>query len=268
MTQTYNYLVDSHCHLDYPELSGDLKATLARAQNAGVGHMLTIGVSLDNAARVQEIAALDSRIHATVGVHPHEAEKTLKEISIEDLKATLLGVASNPKVVGYGETGLDYYYNHSPKYEQRQAFQAHIEAALEQDMPLIVHTRNAEDETIELLRDVGQGKVRGVIHCFSGSQSLADRSLELGFYISISGIITFKKADELRDIVKSVPLDRLLVETDAPYLAPIPHRGQPNEPSYVVHTAQAVADIKGIPFEEVRNQTTANFYALFTRTGM
>lgn len=257
--------VDSHCHLDYPELSKDFATTLAHARNAGVGHMLTICVDLENAGRVQKIAESQPHIHATIGVHPHEAKKTLDAVRVDELKRRLLDAESSPKIVGYGETGLDYYYEHSPRDEQSVCFKAHIEAALEKDLPLIVHTRDAEEDTIQHLKAYGQGRARGVIHCFSGTDYLAQESLALGFYISVSGIITFNKAQEIRDAIADVPLDRLLIETDAPYLAPVPHRGKPNQPAYVVHTAEKLADIKGVSLEEVAAVTTQNFYNLFTK---
>ncbi len=257
--------VDSHCHLDYPELSDDLEATLAHGKNAGVGHMLTISVDMDKTQRIQAIADSHPHIHATFGIHPHEAERTLKEYSLDDLKKALRVEAAKPKVVGFGETGLDYYYMHSPKEPQQESFQAHIEAALELDLPLVVHTRDAEEDTIQFLKEFGQGKVRGLIHCFSGTDYLAREALDLGFYISVSGIITFNKAEEIRKVIADVPMERLLIETDAPYLAPVPYRGKPNQPAYVVHTAQKLAEVKGVSLEEVADSTTRNFYQLFSK---
>jgi TatD DNase family protein len=171
-------------------------------------------------------------------------------------------------MVGFGETGLDYYYSHSPKKEQQTAFKTHIQAALACDLPLIVHTRDAEEDTIEILKTIGQGRARGVIHCFSGSAWLRDQALDLGFYISVSGIVTFRKAEDLRDILKDVPSDRLLVETDSPYLAPEPYRGKPNEPAFVVEVAQKLAHLKGVSFDELAQQTTNNFLTLFSKVKM
>lgn len=257
--------VDSHCHLDYPELSDDFEGTLAHARNAGVEHMLTIGVDLEKADRVRKIAESVPNVHATFGIHPHNAQKTLDTVPIDQLKQTLKEYAAFDKIVGYGETGLDYYYNNSPEEAQKQCFQAHIEAGVAEDLPLIVHTRDAEEDTLRWLKEHGQGKVRGVIHCFSGTAYLAKGALELGFYISCSGIITFKKAQDICDVIADVPLDRLLIETDAPYLAPVPHRGKPNQPAYVVHTARRLAEIKGVSLEEVAEATTRNFYQLFSK---
>lgn len=256
------FLIDSHCHLDYDPMAADLEGTLRRAQNQGVDLFLTICTDLSKISVVTSLAESDERIFASVGVHPHEAEKIDKDVNILNL---LIEAARHPRVVGFGETGLDYYYAHSPKDEQKKAFEAHIKAALQADLPLIVHTRDAEEDTIELLKTVGQGRVRGLIHCFTGSEKLRDQALNLGFYISISGIITFQKAASLRDIVKDIPLNRLLVETDAPFLAPEPYRGKPNEPAYVVETAKKLAELKGIGFNQLCEQTTQNFLTLFSK---
>ncbi|MEZ0223495.1 MAG: TatD family hydrolase, partial [Alphaproteobacteria bacterium] len=199
-------------------------------------------------------------INCTVGTHPHHAAEA-GEINIK--REEIVAFTKDPKVAGIGETGLDYYYKHSPPEEQQRVFATHVEAAGETGLPLIIHTRDADDDTIKVMREAGQGKVGGVMHCFSGGRKLADESLALGFHISFSGIITFKKAEELRDVVKHVPMDRILVETDSPYLAPVPHRGKRNEPAFVVHTAQMVAELKGITAETVANQTTENFFKLF-----
>lgn len=256
------FLIDSHCHLDYEPLSADVERTLQRAQGVGVKGFLTIGTDLSKIPLLAAIAEAHEAVFATLGVHPHEAQKTLPE---KELFEVLVKEAKHPKMVGFGETGLDYYYTHSPKPDQQAAFKAHIEAALACDLPLIVHTRDAEEDTIELLKTIGQGKARGVIHCFSGSAWLRDQALELGFYISASGIVTFKKAENIRTVLKDVPLDRLLVETDSPFLAPEPYRGKPNEPAYVVETAKVLATLKGVPFEELGAQTTHNFLTLFSK---
>ncbi len=255
-------LIDSHCHLDYEPMISDIKGTLARATEKGVGAFLTICTDLSKVPLLIQLADENPAVFATIGVHPHDAEKTLPE---EELYHFLVQEAAHPKVVGFGETGLDYYYNHSPKQEQQGAFKAHIEAALECDLPLIVHTRDAEEDTIAWLKTVGQGKARGVIHCFSGSPWLRDQSLELGFYISVSGIATFKKAEALRETLKQVPLDRLLVETDSPYLAPEPYRGKSNEPAFVVEVAKALAILKETTLEEIAAQTTQNALTLFSK---
>lgn len=254
-------LVDSHCHLDYLERDGDLEEVVARARRAGVERMVTISTKLSTFPQVLEIARKFDGVYCSVGVHPHEAG--------EEGQAgpdRLIALASDPKVVGIGETGLDYYYEHSPRDAQRVSFEAHIAAARATDLPLIVHARDADEDTIEILRKAhGEGAFRCVIHCFTAGPELARAALDLGFSISLAGIITFKKAEELRETVRLVPLDRLLVETDSPYLAPTPHRGRRNEPSYVVHTAAALAELKGIGPDELAEVTTANFLGLFSK---
>ena len=256
-------LVDSHCHLDYPDFATEgVGEIVNRAKSAGVGHFLTICTEIAKFPQVLALAKSYPFMNCTVGTHPHHAADA-GEINIS--KADLVAFTKDPKVAGIGETGLDYYYEHSPQGEQQRVFATHIEAAVETNLPLIIHTRDADDDTVRIMREAGQGKARGVMHCFSGGRKLADESLALGFYISFSGIITFKKADELRDVVKHVPMDRILVETDSPYLAPVPHRGKRNEPSFVVHTAQMVAELKGLAPEAVADQTTENFFKLFDR---
>jgi TatD DNase family protein len=256
-------LVDSHCHLDYPDFAAEgLAEIVSRAKSAGIGHFLTICTEISKFPQVLEIAKAYPFINCTVGTHPHHAADA-GEINIK--KSEIVAFTKDPKVAGIGETGLDYYYKHSPPEEQQRVFETHIEAAGETGLPLIIHTRDADEDTIKVMREAGQGKVRGVMHCFSGGRKLADESLALGFHISFSGIITFKKAEELRDVVRHVPMDRILVETDSPYLAPVPHRGKRNEPAFVVHTAQMVAELKGITAETVANQTTENFFKLFDK---
>jgi TatD DNase family protein len=235
---------------------------VARARAAGIGTCLTIGTELKRFPGVRSVAEKFSDVWCSVGVHPHESEKELLGSA-----AALVEAASHPKVVGIGETGLDYYYEHSPRESQRQNFRAHIEAARQTSLPLIVHTRNADDDTIAILEDeMGRGAFTGLIHCFTGSQRLADASLALGFYISVSGIATFKNSGALRDVVATVPLDRLLVETDAPFLAPVPHRGSTNEPAFVVHTAEMLARLKDISSDELAAATTDNFFGLFSKS--
>lgn len=253
-------LVDSHCHLDYPPMAEDLAGTLARARNAGVGTLLTIGTKLRDFGRVRAIAEANENVFCSVGIHPHEAENEAADA------AKLIELARHPKVIGIGETGLDYYYDKSPREKQRENFRAHMRAAEETGLPLIVHTRDAEDDTAAMLGEATRGgRLRGVLHCFTSSQQLADAALGMGLYISISGIVTFKNAEALRQTVKTIPLDRLLVETDSPYLAPVPVRGKPCEPAYVAHTAAKVAELKGINPAELARATSANFFALFGR---
>ena len=254
-------LVDSHCHLDFPKFAPQLDAVVARAGDAGVGVCVTIGTRLSGFERVHEIAELFPNVYCSIGIHPHDAEK-------EPLKdeSPLIERAKLAKVVGIGETGLDYFYEHAPRQAQVANFRAHIAAARETKLPLIVHTRDADDDTIAVLREeMDRGAFTGVIHCFTGTRRLAEASLELGFYISVSGIATFKKSDQLRAVLRDVPMERLLVETDAPFLAPMPLRGKTNEPSFVVHTAAALAALKGVSAEELAAATTDNFFRLFTR---
>jgi TatD DNase family protein len=254
-------LVDSHCHLDFPEFAPELDAVVERARDAGVRTFVTIGTTLEKFPRVRAVAERFADVWCSVGVHPHEAKDEL----LND-PAPLLAAAKHPKVVGIGECGLDYYYEHSPRDEQRANFRTHIAAARETQLPLIVHTRDADDETIDILRDeIGKGAFPGLIHCFTGSQKLADVAVEIGFCISVSGIATFKNSQSLRDILKTVPLDRLLVETDAPFLAPVPHRGKRNEPAFVANTAAMLAGVKGVSAGELAHATTENFFRLFTK---
>jgi TatD DNase family protein len=254
-------LVDSHCHLDFPEFAPELDAVVERARAAGVGTMLTIGTSLERFPGVRAVAERFPDVWCSVGVHPHEAKD-----EGQSAPDRLIELAGHPKVVGIGETGLDYYYEHSPREEQRESFRAHIAASRATGLPLIVHTRDADEETAQVLREEqGKGAFSGLIHCFSSSRLVSETALELGMYISLSGIVTFKAAEELRQIVRDIPLDRILVETDAPYLAPIPKRGKRNEPAFVAHTAAKVAEIKGIGMAELMAATTDNFFRLFSK---
>ena len=254
-------LVDSHCHLDYPQLSDDMDGVLVRAAAAGVGTMLTISTKLEEFPQVRAIAERFEHIYCSVGVHPHETEAEPDTVA-----ETLIDLSRHSRVVGIGETGLDYYYEHSPLDIQQTVFREHIKAARATRLPLIVHTRNADDDTGRILdEEMREGAFPGLLHCFSATRQLAEKALDLGFYISISGIATFKNAVDLRATIAALPLDRILVETDAPYLAPIPHRGKPNEPSYVVHTAARVAEIKGLSEADLAHRTTENFFRLFTK---
>ena len=254
-------LVDSHCHLDFPELAADADNVVARATAAGIRTMVTIGTELARFPGVLAMAERFDNVWCSVGTHPHESAKEL----VTD-PAPLLAHTDHPKVVAIGETGLDYYYEHSPRPPQIESFRAHIAAARIAGLPVIVHTRDADDDTIAVLEDeMGKGIFTGVIHCFTGTQRLADAALALGMSISVSGIATFKNSSPLRDVIKSVPLDRLLVETDAPFLAPVPHRGKTNEPAFVVHTAAMLAELKGVVPEALASATTDNFFRLFSK---
>lgn len=249
-------LVDSHCHLDFarPE---DRAGVIARARRAGVTTLLTISTKLAEFPAVRAIADTDPDIWCSVGIHPHEAAAE------EGSSETLAALAAHPKVVAIGETGLDFHYNHSPRDAQVAAFRSHARAARSASVPLIVHSRAADPETVAVLEE--EGVSSGVIHCFSTGRLLAETALALGLYISLSGIVTFKNADELRDIARDLPLDRLLIETDAPYLAPVPMRGRTNEPAYIVHTANFVAALKGLAADEFAHRTTENFFRLFAK---
>jgi TatD DNase family protein len=254
-------LVDSHCHLDFPEFAEDFDQIMSRAAEAGVGMMLTISTRLSRFPRVLAVAEKFVNVYCTVGIHPHEAEQE-PDVTAEQL----LKLAEHPKVVGFGETGLDYYYEHSPREAQKQNFRAHIEAARIARLPVIIHTRDADDDTAQILEEeMAKGTFPGLVHCFSSGRALGEKAVDLGLYISLSGILTFKKSDELRDIAKDVPLDKLLVETDSPFLAPIPHRGKRCEPAYVAQTAAKLAEIKGIAPAALADATTANFLTLFAK---
>ncbi len=252
-------LVDSHCHLDYLAQDGDLDAVVGRARRADIGRMLTICTKVSEFNLITDIAGTYDDVWCSVGIHPHNV--ATEEAVTAD---TLVELARASKVAGIGETGLDYFYDNSPREDQRRSFRAHIAAARETGLPLIVHTRDADDDTAGILEEeYAKGAFRGVIHCFSTSRQLAERAVEIGFYISLSGILTFKSADDLRETVRGLPVDRLLVETDAPYLAPMPNRGKRNEPAYVVHTAARLAELKGMEPDALAVTTTDNFFNLF-----
>lgn len=252
-------LIDSHCHLNYPGLVEDQAGVLARARAAGVGGMLGIATKRHEWADVVAIAEAQPDVWATIGIHPHEAD------AHPDIDtAALVEAARHPKVVGIGETGLDYYYDHSDRDRQRTSFRGHIAASRETALPLIVHTRDAEADTADILREeMGKGAFPGVIHCFTASADFGRIALELGFYISLSGIVTFKSARDLQETAKSIPADRLLVETDSPFLAPVPMRGKTCEPAFVSHTARFVAELRGVTPEELIETTGENFFRLF-----
>ncbi len=260
-------LVDSHCHLDFPDFAAELDAVIERARAVGVGRMLTICTRLSAFDQVLAIAERYDDICCTVGVHPHEAAAE-EGVTVERIVA----IARHPKVVGIGEAGLDYFYGKSPRMRQQEVFRLHIRAARATGLPLIVHSRDADTDTVALLREgvegegaAGAGRLTGVIHCFSSTRALSTGALDLGFYISLSGIVTFKNAVELRAIAAEVPDDRLLVETDAPYLAPVPKRGKRNEPAFVAHTASCVAGLRNVAPEALAAQTTENFFRLFAK---
>ena len=253
--------IDSHCHLDFPDFEAELDAIIERARSLGVTHMTTIGTTLKKIDRVIQIAESYPFIYASAGIHPHDAEAEF-DVTYDDLAK----LAKHPKVIGIGETGLDYFYEHSPKDKQQELFRLHIQVARDFGLPLIVHTRDADHDCLRILQEEMQkGAFKGLIHCFTASQDFAMEVLKLGFYISISGIVTFKKATDLHESVRNIPLNRLLIETDSPYLAPIPHRGKRNEPSFVIHVAEAIAELKDCSLPEVAQVTTQNYFDLFQK---
>lgn len=255
--------VDSHCHLNYKGLVEDQPGVLARARAAGVSMMLNISTRASEWDAVIGTAEREADVMASVGIHPHEAD-----IHPDVETATLVEKARHPKVVGIGESGLDYYYDRSDRERQRQSFRAHVAASRETQLPLIVHTRDAEEDTCHILaEEMGKGRYPALIHCFTASRDFADKVLALGLYISISGIVTFKNAKDLQAVAKTVPLDRLLIETDSPFLAPVPHRGKPCEPAFVADTARFLADLRSETVETLAGATTANFRTLFAKVG-
>ena len=254
-------LVDSHCHLSFPELHGRLDEILAAMHDAGVGRAVCICTTLEEFEQVHSLASTHPELWCTAGVHPDN--EGVREPDVD----TLVALAQRPRVVGIGETGLDYYRLGERTVDdmawQRERFAVHIRAARAIGLPLVIHTRSASDDTLSILREEGAGAVRGVFHCFTETMAVARAALDLGFHISFSGILTFRNAEDLREVARFVPLDRCLIETDSPYLAPVPKRGKTNEPAYVRHVAQALADLKQLPLEAVAQATSANAEALF-----
>lgn len=252
---------DSHCHLNYKGMFEQQGDVLARARSRGVGAMLNISTRESEWDAVVATAEREPDVWASIGIHPHEADQH-PNVDI----ARLVDRAAHPRIVGIGESGLDYYYDHSDRARQQASFRSHIGACRETGLPLIVHTRDAEEDTLAILRDeMKQGAFTGVIHCFTASGAFADAALELGFYISISGIVTFKNARDLQETAARLPIERLLIETDAPFLAPVPHRGKPGEPAFVADTATFLAQLRGEPIEELAARTADNFFTLFNK---
>ena len=252
-------LIDSHCHLDFEGLAERVPDVLARAEQAGIGRVVTISTRVSRFEIYRALAESDGRIFFTVGTHPHQAGEE-PDVPADDL----VRLSRHPRCVGIGEAGLDYHYNRSPRDVQRRVFRTHIAAARETGLPLVIHASDADDDMIAILtEETRRGPFAAVLHCFSSGAALARAGVELGLYISFSGMLTFRRSDELRRIATEVPHDRLLVETDAPYLAPEPHRGRPNEPAHVGHTAARLAEVLGLPGDETADLTTANFYRLF-----
>ena len=254
-------LVDSHCHLDFPDFADELDAVVARAQSAGIGRIVTISTRVKRHAEVLAIAERFSEVYCSVGTHPHHAHEEL-DIDVDELIAR----TRHSKVVAIGEAGLDYHYDNSPRDAQAQGFRRHIAAARATGLPLVIHSRDADEDMAHILeQETAKGAFPAVLHCYTGGSELARRAIALGLYISFTGILTFKKSDDLRAIAKSLPDDRILVETDAPYLAPGRYRGKRNEPSYVVETADVLAQTRGVTPAEIARQTTDNFFRLFRK---
>jgi TatD DNase family protein len=253
--------IDSHCHLDFPDLATQREAVLARAKGAGVGLMLTISTRVRRFADLLEIVEPHAHVFCSIGTHPHHAAEE-KDITLEEI----VSFTRHPKVVAIGEAGLDYHYNNSPRADQERGFRTHIAAARQTGLPLVIHARDADEDIARILEEeTGRGGFPFVLHCFTGGAELARRGLALGGYVSFSGVVTFKNSGALRDIAKVVPLDRLLVETDAPYLAPEPLRGRTNEPANVAHTAARLAAVRGVGEAEIARSTTNNFLRLFKK---
>lgn len=257
-------LIDSHCHLEYKGLVESQQAVLERARAAGVGGFLNISTRQSEWEQVVSTAEREPDVWASVGIHPHEAD------AHEDLGAEALRTATdNPRVIAIGETGLDYYYDHSDRQVQQNLFRMHIGVAREVQLPVIIHTRDAEDDTLEIVRDeMGKGAFPALIHCFTASAEFGRQVLDMGLYISISGIVTFKNAHELQDVARRVPAERLLVETDSPFLAPVPHRGKTCEPAFVADTARFLADLRGEAYDTVLENSSANFHRLFSKAAL
>lgn len=254
-------LVDSHCHLDFPDFSEELEDIISRATQAGVGRLITISTKVRELPKLIAIAERFPSVYCSVGTHPHHADD---EDGIST--AELVELTRHPKVVALGEAGLDYFYQFGSREAQHRGFRAHIAAARESGLPLVIHSREADDDCAAILgEEMAEGAFPALLHCYTGGKHLAHKAIELGLSISFTGILTFKKSQELRDLAAELPLDRLLIETDAPYLAPGKFRGKRNEPAFVVETAKALAEIKGVSFEELANATTDNFFRLFTK---
>lgn len=254
-------LVDSHCHLDFPDFDADRDAVVARARDAGIGAIVSISTRVEHFANLKAIASRYEQVYCSIGTHPHHADKE-PDISADDLAR----IAEDPMVVAIGEAGLDYYYDNAPREAQEAGLRRHIAAARLTQLPLVIHARDADADMARILtEEMEKGAYPAILHCFSSGRALAQRGVELGFCVSFSGILTFKRSDELRAIAAEIPLDHLLVETDAPYLAPTPHRGRRNEPAYVVETASVLADAKSTTAAEIGEITTDNFFRLFSK---
>jgi TatD DNase family protein len=254
-------LVDSHCHLDFPDFGPERDAVVARARAAGIGRMLTISTRVKRHAQIVEIIERYPDVFGTIGTHPHHADEEM------DVRASdLVALSQHPKIVAIGEAGLDYHYDTGPRDNQAKSFREHIAASRETRLPLVIHSRDCDADMAAILREeMGQGAFSAVLHCFTGGRDLAFTAVELGLYIGFTGILTFKNSADLRDIAKTLPADRILVETDSPYLAPVPYRGKRCEPAYVVETAKVLAEVRGVSPDDIARQTTENFFRLFSK---
>jgi len=254
-------LVDSHCHLDFPDFASELDAVVVRARAAGVSRMVTISTRVKKHAQVLAIAEKFPEVFCSVGTHPHNA-KDEPEVDAQ----VLIALAQHPKIVAIGEAGLDYHYDNSPRAAQAASFRQHIAAARETGLPLVIHSRDCDADMAQILQEeTGQGAFPAVLHCFTGGRDLAFKAIDLGLYVSFTGILTFKNSAALREIAAALPAERILLETDAPYLAPLPHRGKRNEPAYVVETAKVLANARGVSFDAIMQRTTDNFFRLFNK---
>lgn len=254
-------LIDSHCHLEFPELQREIDAVIARAEAAGIARMVTISTRVRRHDTLLAIAERFAPVYCSVGTHPHHAAEE-SDVTLAELRDR----AARPKVVAIGEAGLDYFYDRSPRDVQERVFRTHIAAARESSLPLVIHTRDADADMMRILEDeTGDQSFTAVLHCFSSGRELAERAIALGHYLSFTGILTYKKSDELRDIAAALPADRIMVETDSPYLAPQSRRGKRNEPSFVVETAKVLADTRGVSFDTIAQETTDNFFRLFNK---
>lgn len=259
------HFIDTHAHLDYPHLAEQIDDVLARAQAADIKTIITIGVKLSTADQPKALADAYENVWCSVGIHPHEAENEPLSCDVDAIREA----ADHPKVVAIGEAGLDYFYDNAPRQRQADSLRAQITVARELDVPIIIHARDADDDMAAILEDEYQkGAYRGVLHCFSSGAELARRALAIGFYVSFSGIVTFKSASEIQEVAKSVPLDRILVETDAPFLAPVPMRSKKNEPAFARHTAEFLAELRGVTVERLAEQTTDNALRLFSKLSL
>jgi TatD DNase family protein len=254
-------LVDSHCHLDFPDFTPEVEETVARARSVGIGHILTICTRVRKFPEVLAVAEQFTDVTCSVGTHPHSASEE-RDVTVSDI----IKLTQNPRVVAIGEAGLDYFYQKSSREDQEAGFRRHIAASRETGLPLVIHARDADEDTARILRgEMAKGAFKAVLHCYTGGRALAETGIELGLYVSFSGILTFPKSNALRELAALLPLDRLLVETDAPFLAPQPNRGKRNEPAFVRHTAKVLADVKGLSEAEIARITTGNFFTLFSK---